>query len=214
MLSQNQVGTVPTTNLVVGVYPPTMAGKSGERVQTQLHGKYAHAALSGNVFMGATLAAGIVVPEIAVNMVSTFTLHNPRTSGKIIELIDMNVCQVPSTNIVTGLGLAFQGPLNSNQPASITHSAGKVGSTLIGSGAVPKGLLYTAATLVNTVAQLSPVLWLYNNVATTVITQQYTNYAFAGKAVLRPDSLCTLVDSITLSPSAAAISITWAEYPV
>ena len=217
MINQVQTQSVPSTSVTDGSYPAQLGGKSGEGIVAELHGKHFTNSVRGNVFLGATLAAGVVVPFNAATLAGTFTLHNPAGSGKNIELIDLNVCQVPGTALITGLGVGFQGPLASTggAPTSVTHSAGGVKSLKVGSGVAASGLLYTVATLTNVaIANLSPIMWLFNNVATTIITQQYTNYNFDGKVVLPPDTLCTLVNSITGTQSAAAISITWAEFPV
>ena len=191
--------------------------KEGGQLVGHVHGKYYEQASRGQVFVASTLAAGIVVPFIAINVVSTFTLVNPAASGVNIELIDLNVLQVPGSSLITGLGMAFQGPLatTGGYPGTLTVSTGKHLSTLIGSGATPPCIHYSAATHVNAaIATLGPVIWLYNSVATTTITQQYVNYAFDGKFVMPPDTACLLVNSITGTQSAAAVSLTYAAYPV
>ena len=191
--------------------------KEGGQVVGHLHGKYYEHASRGNVFVASTLAAGIVVPFVAATLSAKFTLHNPAASGVVVELIDLNVLQVPGSALITGLGLAFQGPLatTGGVPTSTTVTAGGNLSTRVGGGgATPASSCYTAATLTNVaIANLTPLIWLFNNVATTVITQQFVNYQFDGKFILRPDSLCTLVNSITGTQSAAAVSITYAEHP-
>ena len=212
----NQVLTQALPSVSDGSYPAQLGGKSGEGIVAQLHGKHFTNAVRGNVFLGSTLAAGIVVPFNAATLAGTFTLHNPAGSGVNVELIDLNVCQVPGTALITGLGMGFQGPLASTGgvPTGTTVSAGGVKSTKIGSGVTPKAQLYTVATLTNVaIVNLSPILWLFNNVATTVITQQYANYSFDGKIILPPDTLCTLVNSITGTQSASPVSITFAEFP-
>ena len=76
-------------------------------------------------------------------------------------------------------------------------------------------VFYSSAVHTNVaIGNLNPVIWLYNSVATTTITQQYVNYQFDGKFIMPPDSLCCLVNSITGTQSAAAISMTYAAYPV
>ena len=213
VLSQN----LPTTSYSSGTYPPQQGGKLGQGIVGQMNGQYAHASLSGNVFFGSTLAAGIVVPFNAATLVSKFTLHNPAGSGKNVELIDINVLQVPGSALITGLGLGFQGPLanTGGVPTSLTTSAGLTGPAVIGSGTTPKAILYTAATLTNVaIANLAPIMWLFNNVATTVITQQFLNYQFNGKVILPPDTLCTLCNSITGTQSASPVTISWAEWPL
>lgn len=213
MKNEVQIGTQKLGDGAQGI---ARGGKEGAQIVHHLHGKYYEHASRGNVFCASTLAAGIVVPFIAATLASKFTLWNPSGSGVDAELIDINVLQVPGSALITGLGWACQGPLaaTGGVPTSLTATAGASGSLRVGSGIVPKCTLYTAATLTNVaIANLTPVQWLFNNVATTVITQQYVNYQFDGKTVMPPDTLGTLVNSITGTQSAAAISITWAEWP-
>lgn len=191
-------------------------GKEGQGIFGHLHGKYYEHASRGNVFVASTLAAGIVVPFIAATVASKFTLVNPSGSGMTVELIDINVLQVPGSSLITGMGVAFQGPLatTGGYPGTLTVSTGQHGSTLVGSGSVPPCIHYSAATHTNVaIANLTPVIWLYNSVATTTITQQYVNYQFDGKFIMPPDSAMLLVNSITGTQSAAAISVTYAAYP-
>jgi hypothetical protein len=183
------------------------AGKEGATVTSHLHGKYYETASRGNVFVASTLAAGIVVPFIAATMTSKFTLVNPAASGVVAELIDINVLQVPGSALITGLGVAFQGPLSTTggYPGTLTTSTGQHQSTLPYGGNTTPLIHYSSAILTNVaIANLTPVIWLFNNVATTVITQQYVNYQFDGKFILPPDSLMCLCNSITGTQSAAA----------
>jgi hypothetical protein len=191
-------------------------GKEGAQVVQHLHGKYYETAARGNVFVASTLAAGIVVPFIAATMTSKFTLVNPAASGMVAELIDINVLQVPGSALITGLGVAFQGPLatTGGYPGTLTTSTGQHQSTLPYGGQTTPLIHYSSAVLTNVaIANLTPIIWLFNNVATTVITQQYVNYQFDGKFILPPDSLMCLCNSITGTQSAAAISVTYALYP-
>ena len=191
--------------------------KEGAQTVGHIHGKYYETASRGNVFVASTLAAGIVVPFIAATMTSKFTLVNPAGSGMNIELIDLNVLQVPGSSLITGMGVAFQGPLSTTggYPGTLTISTGQHQSTMVYGGQAPPCVHYSSAVLTNVaIANLTPVLWLYNSVATTTITQGPTNYQFDGKFIMPPDSLCCLVNSITGTQSAAAISMTYAAYPV
>lgn len=214
MFNEIQVGVQKVAD---GVVNKARGNKEGGQLVGHLHGKYYEHASRGNVFVASTLAAGIVVPFIAATVASKFTLVNPAASGVNVELIDINVLQVPGTALITGLGVAFQGPLatTGGYPGTLTVSTGQHGSTLIGSGQTPPCIHYSAATHTNVaIANLTPVIWLFNNVATTVITQQYVNYQFDGKFVMPPDSAMLLVNSITGTQSAAAVSVTYAAYPV
>ena len=213
---QGLVVSPQSLNRAYGDTPNNTYGRQGDSMVSELHGKYYQGAYAGNVFYASTLAAGIIVPFNAATVASKFTLWNPAGSGVNVELIELTLCQVPGTALITGLGMGFQGPLASTGgvPTSLTLAAGGNITTKIGSGLAPKASLYTAATLTNVaISNLSPIYWLLNNVATTVITQGQTIVPFDGKFLLPPDTLCTLVNSITGTQSACAASICWAEWP-
>ncbi len=213
MLNEIQVGPSKTGDNVVVKH---RGGKEGEGIVSTLHGKYAEAARRGQVFAASTLAAGIVVPFIAATVASKFTLLNPSSSAYDVELIDINVLQVPGSALITGMGVAFQGPLASTggAPGTLTVSTGSHACTLVGSSQSTPVIHYSAATHTNVaIANLNPVIWLYNNVATTVITQQYVNYQFNGKVWMPPDTAMCLVNSITGTQSAAAVTVTYALWP-
>lgn len=214
MINELLVGASKTGD---GVVVKQRGGKDGDAMASPLHGRYAEAARRGQVFCASTLAAGIVVPFIAATVASKYTLLNPSSSGYDVELIDINVQQVPGSALITGLGVAFQGPLASTGgvPGTLTVSTGSHACTLVGSTRVDTPVVhYSAATHTNVaIANLNPVLWLFNNVATTVITQGPTNYQFDGKFWMPPDTAMCLVNSITGTQSAAAISVTYAIWP-
>jgi hypothetical protein len=212
-------GTVgnPSSTIVADAQNASiLVGRNGDALVSEVHGKYWNAAFRGNVFLGATLAAGIVVPFVAATLAAKFGLWNPAASNRLVELIDLQLLQVPGTALITGAALGFQGPLATTGgiPTSVTNTAGLNASTRIASGIAPQSTVFTAATLTNVaIANLSPLYGLYNNVATTVITQGPTQTNFDGKFILPPDTLCTLCDTITGTQSAAFVSLTYAEWP-
>ncbi len=209
--------SLPAASPADGSVLPIGQGKQTDAYVSEMHSRYYTASYRGNVFFGATLAAGIVVPFIAATLASKFTLNNPSTSLKLVELIDINLLQVPGTALVTGCGLAFQANCTTTggAPTLTTASAGGVRCAAIGSPNAASAGLYTTSALTNVaIANLSLVIWLYNNVATTIISNGPTNYNFDGKIIMLPDCAGALVDSITATQSAAAVSISWAEWPL
>lgn len=194
---------------------PMSQGPSAELLNSNLHGKYYAACRAGRVFAASTLAAGIVVPFIAATVASKFSLLNANGSNKIVELIGLSVLQVPGSSLITGLGMAFQGPLTSTggAPGTLTVSTGQNACLRVGATG-PSSTHYSAATLTNVaIANLSPVIWCGpNTVATTTITQGPTWFFFDGMACMPPDTVNALVNSITSTQSAAAISLVYAEW--
>lgn len=205
-----------TTN-ATGDANPLTQGPSAELINSNLHGKYYAACRAGRVFAASTLAAGIVVPFIAATVASKFSLYNASTTSKLVELIGLSVLQVPGSSLITGLGMAFQGPLASTGgvPGTLTVSTGQNACLRVGAGG-PSTIHYSAATLTNVaIANLSPVIWCGpNSVATTTITQGPTWFFFDGMAIMPPDTVNALVDSITGTQSAAAVTAIYAEWPL
>lgn len=214
--AQGLVTSVATMRKSDGDNPTVTMGRQADMFVSEVHGKWYQAVNAGICYAASTLAAGIVVPFIAINMASKFTLHNPAGSGVNLELIDLTILQTPGTALITGLGMAFQSNVTATGvPGTLTVSTGALGNLKIGAGNNQKAILYSAATLVNAaIANLSPVIWLANNVATTIITQGQTIFEFDGKIIMPPDSTMSLCDSITGTQSAAAATIKWAEWPV
>ena len=63
-------------------------------------GTYFQDTLAGNVFIAATLAAGTTIPVQATNLVSTFTVWNPASSGVNLELIRYTVSWTTTVEVV------------------------------------------------------------------------------------------------------------------
>jgi len=209
--------SLPASSPLDGTTAPIAVGKQGDIYISQMHGAFYTNTYRQNCFIGSTLVAGIVVPFIAATLASKFSLNNPVSSGKVVEPIDINLLQVPGTANIMGEGIAFQGNCSttSGVPTLTTATAAGIRCAAIGSPVVPGAGVYTAATLTNVgIANLTPVIWIWNNVATTVITQGPTNYAFDGKIVMPPDCISALVASINATQAAAVVSIAWAEWPV
>jgi hypothetical protein len=65
-----------------------LQGKQGELLDAKLHGDFYTQAYRGNLFFGTTATAGTTIPIQASGLASTFTLYNPASSGKILELLE------------------------------------------------------------------------------------------------------------------------------
>ena len=59
-ISQSRVG--PIVNYQDNATPDQLAGKSGELVVTDLHGKWYEHAVRGNVYYVSTVVAGLAIP--------------------------------------------------------------------------------------------------------------------------------------------------------
>lgn len=192
--------------------------KDGAQVVQEMHGMFYEAALRGNVFMAYTVIAGVALPVAAATLNSKFTLHNPASSGKNIELISFTMGIDSATTVVNGVGLAIQRSLSTT--AGVPTSTTALVSSRLGPTGSASGTAYSQATLTNvaipgvTAATAIPIPF-YNMLsfgATSATGIFDATHNFNGRLILEPDSLvaaCT-----TVAPATAAFcGIIWAEYP-
>lgn len=215
-----QVQIIPgTQNASDSAWSNLRGTQDGAAVVQQMHGKYYEAALRGNLFMAYTAIAGVALPVAAATLNSKFTLHNPASSGKNIELISFSMGIDSATTVVNGIGMAIQRNLGTT--SGIPTSTTSLVSSRLGVSGTAQGVAYSQATLTNvaipgvTAATAVPIplypLFSFGAVTAPVIEECTHN--FDGRVILEPDSLgafCT-----TVAPATAAFcAVIWAEYPV
>lgn len=190
--------------------PFVTVDRHGALLVAERGGKYAAAAMRGNVFYASSLIAGVALPVNAINCVTKATLHNPSSSTKWLELIEFTLGIDSATEVVNGLALAFQtGVAAQGAPTTLTV-APNTGSTLLGAGLTKQAIPYTAATLVN--AAVLPVYPLgLNWDATAVGRSGNFVYNFDGKIIVPPDTLVTFCTTVAAA-TAAPWGLTWAEW--
>jgi hypothetical protein len=219
------IGT-PVLNLVAQVGNPANAqntdpspsvplsiGRHGDLLVSETHGKYANAAMRGNVFYMSHVIAGTILPVNAASLVSKFTLWNPAGSGKIVELIEFTMGLDSATEVVNGYALAWQASVTTSggAPGTLTALVNGPTSTCIGGPALASVCTaYSAATLTN--AAVLPVYPLgLNEDATAVGRSGNFSYNFDGKWIFYPNTIITFVTTVA-SSTAAPCGLTWAEY--
>ncbi len=204
-----QVGFNPSVSQGANANPPLPGGPQGEALVAELHGKWYSAVRAGNVFNLSTAAAGTVIPVQATNLVSTFTLWNPNTSTKNVELISYSLAFVAATIVVSDISLYYQSGLTSPGGTLTTRA---IKNCLLGAGLTSVCTGYTANTLVNTVGtNMFPVATLASATATTAAEVSNVTYLFDGNIILPPGSLVTTT-GFAAQTSAAVQSLTWAEW--
>lgn len=193
--------------------------KEGATVATELHGKYYEAAMRGRVFHAATVKAGSIIPVAAATLASVFTLRNPASSNKNIELISFTWGSSAATVVVNTTGLMIQRNLTAGEGVPTSLTAGAIDA--LGLGGTTAANFYTVATLTNAAvpgvqAPATPRIPFYcmmSNGATTDTTKGDVTHYFDGKIILGPDSLCAPCMSIANSV-VTNCSLVWAEWPV
>lgn len=199
--------------------PVTARGtKEGAQLVTELHGKYAEAAMRGQVFIAYTLIAGVALPTAAATLNSKFTIWNPAGSGKNVELINFTMGIDSATDVVNGIGMLIQRSLTAT--SGIPTSATALVASPLGLGGTAKANAYSQATLTNvaipgvTAATAVPIPFypLFSMGATTAPVIASCAHDFDGKVWLAPDDLGAFC--CTVAPATAAFcAVMWAEYP-
>ena len=69
-----------------GANPQPRSGRDTDLIVSEYRGKYAEAGSRGQIFMGSTVIAGVVIPVAAATLNSKFTLWNPAGALHEVEL--------------------------------------------------------------------------------------------------------------------------------
>ena len=199
-----------------GAYVSAATERNGSLQVSEVHGRYGVATARGNVFFASSALAGSVIKLSAATMTSiTFSLLNPVGSGKNLELLSYSFQQYGSgTEIVTQTGLAFQTNIAAaGAPTSTTP--GVINSAYIGGGGTSVAAFSTVATMTNSAIGSSFVhYWLTSTPLATTATMVPNFFDLAGQLVMAPGTMMTPVAALTGTEIEAAITVTWAEWPV
>lgn len=198
------VGAPSNTSAADSSNQPILQGKSGEFVDSALHGKYYTSAYRGKLFIGTTLIAGVTIP-VNTTTAPTFTLFNPVSSGTNLELVSLDIGwpAAATTVVATILGtLIFQTPTSTTSGGNIFQMPYK---GIVGGS---QASLFTACT---TVASTQHMTLL--QVTSTADAMTASHYDWDGRVVLAPGAGITLTSSPTQT-GVALPTICWAEYPI
>jgi hypothetical protein len=184
-------------------------GKQNEQLVAEIHGPWYQAAIRGALFSFNVTAKTINV--ISAAYVSVFALYNPIGSGKIAEVVDLDMGLLSGTLVVNVLGLYWAGAPTSSASTFTTPSV--FGTNHFG-GVPGKGgnaiIPYTALTHSGTPARIA-VLNSWNS--TAVVVGMPMHYDFNGKLLLYPGDLISAAMSTAVSTSSSVdLGIRWAEW--
>ncbi len=213
-----QTSVVAPTGTQTGT-PNVLGGRSGEIVDTRLHGDFFTAALNGKLFQATTLTAGTVIPVQATNLVSTFTIWNPLGSGVNVELVRYSIAWTTTVEVVGPIALWIQTSVGNANAVPGTLTALSVRPALWGGASVNpiasnQASMYSAATLVNTMATnmwQGPILTGPSGV--TSLNNSPLNYDFNGTTILGPGTIATTA-AFAAQTAATGQTLMWAEWPV
>ena len=189
--------------------PPALAGKAGEAVVAELHGKWYTAAYRSRVFLGNTAAAGSTIP-IVTTTVPTFALYNPLGSGVNVELISVDIGNTVTTWVASPILLALVSGANA-VPVSVTTALTPYCSN-IGSSGVSQARLYASVAMTTAFSTGANYFPLFNISAISGVTP-VLHYDFDGKIILPPGSAAALL-STAAQTAPTSNGFAWAEFPI
>jgi hypothetical protein len=207
------------TNAIDGVEIPTLGGKHGEDVVTDLHGRGYTANVRGLIYTASTPVAGVAIPKYDTTA-PVFSIWNPAGSGKNLELLTLDIgFNVLGTRVVsnillmgkTGVGatIATGGPIS----AFAETPTGILGGVYGGSGPTSVVKFSNAGTVtLGTAGGVARVLPFSHDLATGGSYPVMT-YDFKGEFVLAPGAMIYLASNPAATGSTYDVSLTWAEYP-
>jgi hypothetical protein len=191
-------------------------GRTAETIVTELHGKFYESASRGNVFIGSTAAAGVLIP-ISSTTSPTFGLWNPMGSGKNASIIRFAAGFVSTTGAPGNIGFSYTSgagsavatgapisAFNSSTPANGLITAGAVSAmrfTPAGSNTIS-----TAGTFLKTLG----ISQLTTTGATTTAPMWVATEDFDGTIVVPPGVFLYVVGSAALL-TLFTMSISWEE---
>lgn len=187
---------------------PISLGRSGEQLISEIHGKFWTACARGALFT--FNVAAVTIPVVAATLVSVFSLYNPVGSGRLLELVDIDISTVLATTVVNTVGLYTSSPVLAAKGTFTT--AGTPLSGLVGSSAAGVGVPYSAYTHSGTPT-------LYRIVggwgATTETSVNQMHYDFDGKVAIMPGAIVSVATSTAAeTTSGSDIGMTWIETPI
>lgn len=189
-----------------GSQVPMAAGRGGDHLVSEVHGRFYHMAYRGNVFHARSPVAGSVIP---VNSATSqkFAVLNPAGSGVNLEILQARVdISATSTYVAAEIYLnAVQGaPLAVILAGTCTVITGGVQSSLIGAGNNPKSTAYSQITSVSQADLHVCGLGAFDVVTTALGRNLIRN--FDGGLIVPPGTI------IFLTATAAQTSIAHCEF--
>lgn len=183
-------------------------GRNSEALISAVHGHYFNASARGVLFT--FNVAAVTIPVVASGLVSVFSLYNPVNSGRLLELVDIDVSTVLATTVVDTVGLYVSTPVLTAKGTFTTAGAALPG--LLGSNAQGVGIPYSAFTHSGT-PTLYRIVGGYGAVTETSVNQ--IHYDFDGKVCLAPGAIISVAMSTAAgTTSGNDIGITWLETPI
>jgi len=182
---------------------------------SQVNGKYFAQAISGNVFIGNQLPAG-VAPPLWSSTTQQCGVMNPAGSGKYVVPITVSATYVSGTGIVDGICLGYLPGCGAGVTAggvTVATLITPVPAKLDGGPAVAKfmsaGITCTAPTRLMNLGICTEV-----GATTAAVAGTSLKYDFDGVVVVPPGYAIFVAADITGITAVYSFTVIWAEVPV
>jgi hypothetical protein len=209
--------TTPGSN-PVGSSPQVPAGKQGDPMFSELHGKWYQAAYAGKVFTGTSTITGTSFP-IYTSTTGSFCLWN--TSSTVnLELISFRLGWVSGTYttgplgyaLITGAGSTIGGAISTFTNAPTYIRSGLAGTAGSGNASLANvTVTYVAPTISNMIP--SNISGATNTLTNTGLAFMTMQEDFDGQLILPPGAAIQPV-GLLASVSIFWAKFVWAEWPV
>ena len=200
-----------------GSQTPMVAGRGGDHLISEVHGRFYHMAYRGNVFYARSPVAGTIIPIDSDTTAGhyTFGLLNPSGSNMNLDLLQVR-CELSATS--TGIAgavylVAFSGPVLTVILAGTTTTlAAGVQNAMALSGNTPKSSLLSVYTVAATQADKHLcAIGSFDAVTTAAGPKLLRN--FDGGMVVPPGVMIG-VNGSAAQTSIAHIEFMYAEVPI
>jgi hypothetical protein len=205
----NRVGAITGGD---GTTQQTRAGKTGETIVSQAHGKYYEATHRGNVYAAGTAAGGVALGT-AVGTTGAFILENPKGSGKRLAIKKVSMAYQSGT---LGAGLVWH-CANNNPTAAAVSGGTAITPTNCDVGAAMNSVAKpnTGGTLAATPNQLYPFCSLDAELASSVVGTRLNQEDVDGAIVIEPGCQYSLqAEAAAGSSPKVSFGVVWEEIPI
>ena len=208
MFNQNLVNPLPSSSQPDGSQVYALAGKQGEALVSEVHGKFYTSNYRGGLF-GFNVTA-VTIPAIAATLVSVFSLWNPPSSGVNAELVDTEIGQVLATTVVDAVGWYYSS--GSQALGGTFTTKGTALSGIIGNVAGNKVLPYSAYTHSGTPARVD-IIGSFGAVTDAGLALPMKIYD--GRIIIPPGTVISVAMSTAAGQASGLdISARWIEWPI
>lgn len=191
--------------LADGAIAPPRLARTGEFIESQLHGRYFESGVRGNMYTASLQASTALTVGLSATAIGLI-LTNPAGSGFNLVLTDLTLAL---TTAGTTSAVVLAAVVNPVAAAVVQTTPVAVRKTLLGASGSGVGLAATAATLP---AVPVVVRAIGGPVAAGMTTPPYIRDEIAGGLILAPG---TAIATCSISAAISGIvSITWEEVPV